>query len=169
MEKKQTKAAVLQQAVQHILRLQRAIVQVKSENSLLKEHLLENNSSRSAAKGVFGEVEGAPPSSKYRKLMPYPSDTRAYLAGGWPAVVTSENQGVDRRTALTSEGHPAIGVGERGCSKSLERGRHRDALRRSEERTEISTRVEPAPPSNSLQCIVEAISIVESKESRKKA
>ncbi|XP_032243209.2 uncharacterized protein LOC5517328 [Nematostella vectensis] len=38
-ERKQTKAAILQQASQHIVRLQRAILQVKNENELLRHRL----------------------------------------------------------------------------------------------------------------------------------
>ena len=40
-EKKQTKAAVLQQAVQHILRLQKTVVQVKETNNTLRQCLAD--------------------------------------------------------------------------------------------------------------------------------
>ena len=40
-EKKQTKAAILQQAVQHILRLQRTVVQVRENNNILRENLAD--------------------------------------------------------------------------------------------------------------------------------
>lgn len=40
-EKKQTKAAILQQAVQHILRLQRTVVQVRENNNALRQNLAD--------------------------------------------------------------------------------------------------------------------------------
>ncbi|KAJ7378227.1 Helix-loop-helix DNA-binding domain [Desmophyllum pertusum] len=45
-EKKQTKAAILQQAVQHIMRLQRTVIQVRETNSVLRENLADERKQR---------------------------------------------------------------------------------------------------------------------------
>ena len=45
-EKKQTKAAILEQAVQHILRLQRTVVQVRETNNTLRQNLADERKQR---------------------------------------------------------------------------------------------------------------------------
>lgn len=45
-EKKQTKAAILQQAVQHIMRLQRTVIQVRENNNILRQNLADERKQR---------------------------------------------------------------------------------------------------------------------------
>lgn len=49
-EKKQTKAAILQQAVQHILRLQRTVTQVRENNNVLRQNLADERKQNLALK-----------------------------------------------------------------------------------------------------------------------
>ena len=187
-EKKQTKAAILQQAVQHILRLQRAIVQVKTENGLLRQSLLDKNPRVTAdceasdcpcvAQGkVFKEVGSNPQKFaqvKYRKLVPYPSGAGSFIANRWSPVVPSENQ-VSSRASPVSSARNVSHAAPRGRSqlglKVRERAGHvtsdpkaKRARRITESRGFVTTE-----PSNSLQCIIDAIGIVESTENRKRA
>lgn len=54
-EKKQTKAAILQQAVQHILRLQRTVVQVRENNNALRQSLTYERKLRKQLDGYISE------------------------------------------------------------------------------------------------------------------
>ena len=53
-EKKQTKAAILQQAVQHILRLQRTVVQVRENNNMLRENLADERKQSLCCRSQLG-------------------------------------------------------------------------------------------------------------------
>lgn len=85
-EKKQTKAAILQQAVQHLMRLQRSVFQLRESNNVLRQDLAEerqqNLSCREQLDAFIGEkiarqeLQGTgvlfshPPQSKGQPLTP---------------------------------------------------------------------------------------------------
>ena len=111
-DKKQTKAAILQQAVQHILRLQRTVVQVRENNNALRQNLADERKQSIAVKKQFdafitekfsrqerqSNIFCSHMQMKGRPLTP-PDDSSDRAFNRWPlnvSVNSSEYQGFDR-------------------------------------------------------------------------
>lgn len=118
-EKKQTKAAILQQAVQHILRLQRTVVQVRESNNALRQNLADERKQSLALREQLGvrikekcatkifqgspflshmQLKGRPPTPPHEDHSDRALNRWAVLSCGSAPGNSSEYQAFDRFT-----------------------------------------------------------------------
>ena len=109
-EKKQTKAAILQQAVQHILRLQRTVVQVRENNNALRQNLADERKQSLTLKKKLdvqigdkfptkefqrGPLQFSNMHSKGRPPTPPHEDHADPAFNRWPALSCANDQAFD--------------------------------------------------------------------------
>ena len=122
-EKKQTKAAILQQAIQHILRLQRTVVQVRENNNALRQNLADERKQSLAVRDQLGvrmkekfakkefqgssffshtQLKGRPPTPAHEDHSDRAFNRWTVLSCGSAPVNSSEYQAFDRFTLRES-------------------------------------------------------------------